>query len=381
MVGKASAPRRASTGSPLSPSRPRLLLVGNFFHRHGRDGQYCRYLADQLVGRGYPVLTVSRWRPRLLRLVEMTWVPWWQRRNFDVAQVDVFSGPSFVWAEAATTMLRAAGKPFVLTLHGGALPEFARRHPRRVALVLHRAAAVTAPSSYLASTMKALRPDIQVIPNALDLSRYLFRHRQGVKPNLIWLRAFHRMYEPEMAIDVLARLAGKHPEVHLTMVGPDKDGSLGRCRAAAVERGVEGRVGFVAGVPKEQVPHLLASADIFLNTTTVDNTPVSVIEAMACGLCVVSTDAGGMPHLVRAGQEALLLPVGDAAAMAGAVERLLREPALAAQLSSHARAKAEGFDWSAVLPQWEELLQRSAAQQKKTPQGARRRRFLQGAFL
>ncbi len=360
----ASTTGRAGPGTPeilsqgAAPSRrARVLMVGNFFRFLGRNSQYCRDFAEQLARRGHLVMTVSHRRSRILRLVAMTFFPWWQRRRFDVAVVDVFSGPSFLWAEAATMALDAARKPVALTLRGGALPAFAHRHPRRVRKLLCRAAEVTAPSSYLAEAMKPFRSDIKVIPNALELSRYPFRHRSGVKPNLIWLRAFHRMYAPEVAIQVLASLLQEHPEAHLTMVGPDKDGSLAHCQALAVDKGVASRVTFLTAVPKEQVPAVLAQADIFLNTTTVDNTPVSVIEAMACGLCVVSTNAGGVPHLVRDGEEGILVPVGDAGAMVEAVTRLLDAPSLAARLSANARAKAAGFDWSNVLPQWEELLE------------------------
>jgi len=77
---------------------------------------------------------------------------------------------------------------------------------------------------------------------------------------------------------------------------------------------------------------------------------------MACGLCVVSTDAGGVSYLARDGEEALLAPVGDAAAMADRVERLLKQPGLAARLSLNGRRKVERFDWGRVLPQWEQLL-------------------------
>lgn len=335
----------------------RLLMVGNFFGVAVGCRQYCFHLASRLTAQGHQVLKVSPFRNRPLRLLDMASAPWRLRAKYDVAQVDVFSGPSFLWAEAAAAALRAAGKPFVLTLHGGALPQFARRHPWRVRRLLRSAAAVTAPSAYLAGALKTYRPDIRVIPNALDLSRYPFRHRKAAKPRLIWLRAFHRIYAPETAIQTLTLLVKEFPEVQLTMVGPDKDGSLARCRALAEELGVANHVAFVPGIPPKKVPEALSSADVFLNTTTVDNTPVSVIEAMACGLCIVSTDVGGVPHLVRDGEEALLVPAGDAAATAGALRRLMEEPALAERLSGNARKKAEGFDWSAVFPAWEAVLQ------------------------
>ena len=76
---------------------------------------------------------------------------------------------------------------------------------------------------------------------------------------------------------------------------------------------------------------------------------------MACGLCVVSTDVGGIPRLLNHEGDALLVPPRDAAAMALAVERVLVEPELAARLSTTARARALACDWGRVIEQWDAL--------------------------
>jgi glycosyltransferase involved in cell wall biosynthesis len=108
-------------------------------------------------------------------------------------------------------------------------------------------------------------------------------------------------------------------------------------------------------VPKADISVWMQRGDIFLNTTNTDNTPISVLEAMACGLCVVSTNVGGIPYLVRHEYDALLVPPDDADAMTAAVQRLLNDPALAARLSAQAQQSARQFDWSIILPQWERL--------------------------
>lgn len=140
------------------------------------------------------------------------------------------------------------------------------------------------------------------------------------------------------------------------MVGPDKgDGSLQKMILLAEQLKVVQLIKVVPGVPKDQVPFYLNIGDIFINTTNIDNTPVSVIEAMACGLCVVSTNVGGLPYLLQNEVDALLVPPDDPEAMASAIQRILNEPDLAARLSINARIKAEQFDWSIILPQWENI--------------------------
>jgi glycosyltransferase involved in cell wall biosynthesis len=217
---------------------------------------------------------------------------------------------------------------------------------------------VSAPSPYLAENLAPFRTHIRVLPNAIDCSRYPFRHRLRPAPRLVWLRAFHRIYNPCLAVQVAASLAPDFPDLELMMYGADKgDGSLNQVRALAVQAGVRDRVCLAGPVSKAEVPRCLDEGDIFLNTTDFDNTPVSVLEAMACGLCVVTTGAGGIPWLVENGREAVVVPVNHRAAMAEAVRHILAEPDLAARLSWNARAKVETFDWAAVLPQWMELLE------------------------
>ena len=73
---------------------------------------------------------------------------------------------------------------------------------------------------------------------------------------------------------------------------------------------------------------------------------------MACGLCVVSTDPGGIPYLLEDGQDSLVVPVNNPDAMAAAVERILDSPALTERLSGSGRRKVEGFDAPAVVSRW-----------------------------
>src|SRR5206468_11972206 len=134
--------------------------------------------------------------------------------------------------------LRRLNRPYVLALHGGNLPEFAKRWPRRVRQLLRSAKAVTAPSGYLKQEMEPYCDRIRILPNALDVSAYPHRERGPARPTLVWLRSFHEIYNPVMAVKVVATLAQKYPELELNMVGPDKgDGSLEKTRAAVAGTG------------------------------------------------------------------------------------------------------------------------------------------------
>ncbi len=334
-----------------------VLMVGNFLSGTVGVRGVCEELAERLQQAGWSVIKTSDKASKAARMIDMIGTVLTSRSRYGIAQVDLYSGPAFLWAEAACYALRLAGKPYVVTMHGGGLPKFAARHPARCRALLQSAKAVTAPSDYLRESMRPYRDDVLLVPNALEIARYPFRPRRHATPNLVWVRAFDYTYNPLLAIRALAVVAKRFPEARLLMVGPDKhDGSFEAAKAEAAALGVAARVEFAGPVPKTEIARSMDRGDIFLNTTNVDNTPVTVLEALASGACVVSTRVGGIPYLLTHERNALLVPPDDAEAMAGAIERLIDEPELAARLSSAGRALAETVDWPLVLNRWISLL-------------------------
>ncbi len=353
---------RRSTLPPKPQRLPRVLFVGAYPPLSVGTRAVSLDIAYRLGANGWTVHLTSRQRRRALRVLALHAATWWKRAHYDLAHVDVFSGAAFRWAEGCTALLRGLGKPYVLTLHGGNLSTFAGEHPARVARLLASAAHVTAPSTYLLNLLCGAQPRASVIPNPIDTSQYAYTRRARPAARLLWLRAYHRIYNPDMAVAVVRQLSPDHPDIQLTMVGPDKDGSLARMQAAVRTDNLASRVKLSGALPKSHVPRLFDTADVFLNTSSIDNAPVSVLEAMAAGLCVVSTNVGGIAHMLTHEHDALLVPTGDGCAMAAAVQRILHEPGLAARLSRNARATAERHAWEHVLPLWEALFAHVASQ-------------------
>lgn len=342
-----------------------VLVVGNLLSKSNGVRSVCEDLSWQLERSGWDVVKTSTYLGRFRRLVDMVSTTFRYRNQYQVAQVNVYSGFAFVWAEAVCWTLRRLSKPYVLTLHGGNLPSFAKRWPGRVQALLGSAKYVTTPSHYLLEQMSSYCERIEKLPNALDLSQYEYRYRPTPSPKLVWLRSFHRIYNPALAPKVLFEVLREFPEAELTMIGPDRgDGSLQETKAAVSELGLDSRVHLVGGVAKSEVSRWLNVGDILLNTTDFDNTPISLMEAMACGLCVVTTNVGGIPYLVQNEQNALMVPPNDAPSMSAAVLRCLRDRQLASQLSRHGRETVEKFDWPVVLPQWKSVLARACDKPK-----------------
>ncbi len=199
-------------------------------------------------------------------------------------------------------------------------------------------------------------PDVQVIPNIIDLDLYPYRQRTTIQPRLLWMRTFHDVYHPEMAIDVLSNVRRTHPDAMLTMAGQDK-GLLEPLRTLAASEGLADAVRFPGFLDAAGKTREFSTHDVYLNTNRVDNMPVSVVEAAAYGVPVVATAVGGVPTLLEDGRTGLLVPDSDAGAMADAVRRLMTEPGLAAALSANGRRLAEASAWTSVQGQWEALFE------------------------
>jgi len=338
----------------------KLLFIGNHLHHNDEiktaNLSMSEALAARLEEKGWSISLTSDEINPVLRLMDMVWVTITKRKEYVLAVVDLFSGRAFLWAEVCTLVLRILNKPYVIAMRGGNLPEFSIQYPKRVNQMLDNAPSIISPSKYLQLEMKKFSNKIEIIPNPIELPKYKFESRKEPVARLVWLRAFHEIYNPTLAPKIIKNLSVDFPDIELTMVGPDKgDGSFEKTIEAANRLGVKDRIAFPGLVSKNEVPYWLNKDDIFINTTNVDNTPVSVIEAMACGLCVVSTNVGGIPYLLEDGVDALLVPPDDPQAMAEAVKRILSDPELAAKLSMNAREKSESFSWEKVLPMWEAL--------------------------
>jgi len=333
-------------------------MVGNYLPQPKYNKNIWQFLAERLSDNGWQVLTTSSIENQFIRLIDMLYSIWKHRHKYNLSQVDVFSGKAFLFAELCSWLLKKLNKPIILTLHGGGLADFTRAHPNRIARVLKRAYVVVTPSPFLQHTLSSLRSDIRFIPNPIDSSAAIFRIRQNPKPILIWIRTFHQIYNPLLAVRVVELLASDFPDLRLLMVGPDKgDGSLSLFTQEALRMGVDHRIDLIGPIKHEDVPKWLDKGDIFLNTTNFDAAPRSILEAMANGLCVVSTNVGGVPYIIEDGKDGLLVPPEEPELMAAAIKKILTNHLLAETLSNNARLRAAHYDWSLILPQWLTLLQ------------------------
>jgi glycosyltransferase involved in cell wall biosynthesis len=299
-------------------------------------------------------LGASAKKNRYCRFLDMARFLVVNRRKIDIQCVSVYSGPSFLLADLVSALGKTLGQKVILHLHGGGLPDLFSRQARWARQLLKRGDVIVAPSRFLARAVEALGFPCRIIPNVICLKDYSFRERSAIDPRLFWMRSFHPVWNPEMAVKVLSRLRQEKLPATLVMGGGDK-GSLAAVKELAKQLQVENAVRFAGFLGREAKACEGNAADVFLNTNRVDNMPVAVVEACAMGLPVVATSVGGIPDLLTDGETGLLVPSEDVAAMACAVIRLLNDSALALLLSRNGRRLAEQSAWPSVRKQWLDL--------------------------
>lgn len=289
---------------------------------------------------------VFRLLPYLLRL-------WRAAGRVDLFHVMANSGWSWhLYAAPAICIARLRGTAVVVNYRGGEAEPFLRGSAGAVALTLHRAQALIVPSGYLAAVFGARGYQALVVPNIIDLARF----RSAPVPSqtavnrlhLLVARNLEAIYDNAGALRAFALVLEARPEARLTIAG---SGPLrAELEALAAELGVAHAVRFSGRVEHAQMAALYRQAGILLNPSLVDNMPNCLLEALASGVPIVSTNVGGVSFMVEAERTALLVPPADPRALADAVLRLAAEPALADRLIQNGLDQVQQYCWPSVKP-------------------------------
>jgi glycosyltransferase involved in cell wall biosynthesis len=332
-----------------------LLYIGNKLSDHGYTSTSIETLGSFLEAEGFTVYYASSKKNKTLRMLEMISMTFKYAKKVDYVLIDTYSTKNFWYAFIISQLCRTLNVKYIPKLHGGALPSRIVRTKFFANLIFKNAFVNIAPSNYLYEAFKENGyTNLKYIPNTIELQLY----SQSVKvfdvPKILWVRSFAKIYNPVMAVKVLLGLKKTYPEAELCMIGPKKDDTYEKVVRFAKKHNV--KVSFTGKLSKEEWIAVSRDYNVFINTTHFDNTPISVIEAMALGLPVVSTNVGGIPYLLEHNANALLVADNKTEEMTNQISRLFTEPKLAENISQKAKDTVQGFDWEIVKKQWMDLL-------------------------
>jgi len=333
----------------------KILYIGNKLSKKGNTASTIDTLGENLEELGFHLVYASSYKHVVLRFIDMLWTVFKHRKSTDYVLIDTYSTLNFYYAFAVSQLCRWFHLKYIPILHGGNLPKRLKRSPRLSKSIFDFAYKNVAPSLYLKKCFEENNfNNIIFIPNSINLYDYKFQKKNYQTVRLLWVRSFSKIYNPSLAIKVLKVLNDENIKAELCMVGPEKDGSLEATKALAKKLGLE--VQFTGQLEKYQWHNKALDFNIFINTTNIDNVPVSVIEAMALGLPVVSTNVGGMPFLIENEINGLLVPPNHVQAFVNAIKVLTINTNQTSIIINNARKRVEDYDWNKVKRQWCNLL-------------------------
>jgi glycosyltransferase involved in cell wall biosynthesis len=273
-------------------------------------------------------------------------------RSFQVVHVFSASYWSFLLAPVpALLVARLYGVPSLLNYRSGEAEDHLANWPSALRFLKFADERVVC-TRYLAEVFGRFGLSTYIIPNTLDLRKFAFRRRDPLRPMFLSNRNLEPLYNVACTLRAFALIQKRYPEAQLMVAG---DGSQRRVLEQLASELALRNVHFLGRLAPEQMREAYDESEILLNSPDIDNMPNTILEAWARGLPVATTDAGGIPYLVSPGKTALMVPCGDAEALAQAACRYLDEPALAQQIIAQARTTVEQYTWTAIAPQWLEL--------------------------
>lgn len=248
--------------------------------------------------------------------------------------------------------------PVVINYRGGEAQAFLERAFTWIKPTLKRAGLIVVPSAFLQQVFSRYQIATEIVPNIIDLERFTpaVQRLPPDAPHLVVTRNLEPIYDIPTALRAFALLRQRFAAARLTVAG---SGPLrAPLETLTAELGLTDAVTFTGRLDNEKIATLYQSADLLLNASLADNMPISILEALACGVPVVSTRVGGIPFLVQDGETALLVPTGDPEALAQAAFRVLEDPRLAQALRSAGLALARQYAWPRVRERWLAVYQR-----------------------
>ncbi|HEX6625135.1 MAG TPA: glycosyltransferase family 4 protein [Pyrinomonadaceae bacterium] len=355
-------------GAAKDARRLRVLMVAPSLDMLGGQSRQCARLRGQLQHEPSLEVAFQPVNPRLpgplrklqsvkyVRTVVTTWLYWAQLvvRAWRSDILHVFSASYYSYMLSAMPAIlvgKLYGKKVILNYRSGEAEDHLRNW-RTAIPTIRLADAVVVPSGYLVDVFARFGLKARAIHNIVELDRFRYRERRPLRPVFLTSRLLEPLYNVGCVLRAFALIQREVPEASLTVAG---EGWM-RAELEQLARDLGLRhTKFIGGVPFEAMPDMYDGADIYLTATDLDNMPSSIVECLAAGLPVVTTDAGGIPYIVTHEETCLMIGRDDHEAMAAGALRLLSDGELAARIARNAREHCRKFSWPAVQREWLKL--------------------------
>ena len=249
--------------------------------------------------------------------------------------------------------------PVMINYRGGEADDFFKRAWRWVKPSMERASVITVPTTFLQEVFKKWGIRAEIVPNIIDLEQFYpgsenksEKKKSAATPlHIIVTRNLEKIYGNDIAIKAFHLILKEFPDARLTIAGSgeEKKSLMALVQQLSLDNpSLKKQVTFVGKLERQEIASLYRDADIMLNASTVDNTPNSIIEALASGVIVVSSRVGGIPFLVEHNKQAVLVDTNTPESLANAVITITADKQLKNTLIQNGLKLVNQFAWNNV---------------------------------
>ena len=275
-----------------------------------------------------------------------------QVRDYDVIHIFSASYFSFVLAQTPAILIgKLFRKRVLLNYHSGEAADHLKRWPSAIRTI-RLADELVVPSDYLVKVFADFGLRAKAINNLIELDDFRFRERKQLRPRFLTNRNLETHYGVDRVLRAFAKIQKTHPDASLTVAGAGSQ--LSSLQALAEELGLQNTV-FVGRVEPDSIHAQYDAADVYLNGSRIDNQPLSILEAFACGIPVVTSNAGGIPDMVADGITGFVVQVDDHERLAAKALTVLEKAEDTLKITRRAFDECQKYRWQSVGEQWNKL--------------------------
>lgn len=323
----------------------KILIVANYNKNEGGISGVVLNHFKKLIDEGYIVNIFNTKRNPLIRLC-LIFPLIHIVKKYDIIHIHGCSGLGFYPIIVGILSSKIfASKKTIVTYHGGGAEAFLNKRKRIIKWFLDKADHITVMSVYLKDVFNKYKINTIILKNLIDIEIDNEIRMDFPSPKILSIRSLSKMYNVQDIIVAFKIIKKNYKNASLKIAGAGEQlNSLMKLGSDCES------IEFLGVLPNNKIPELIKSNNIFVSVPSFDNQPMSILEAFACGIIVISTNVGGVPYMIEDGRNGLLVDVNNPQQIAEKIDWIISHPELSIKIIEEGKKEVEKYLWKNIWP-------------------------------